>query len=190
MGLQVSTGVFSQVYWRGVGALPRDDCWVLADFMGVHAVAPHLGLPSIAAYRERANIAGWKPVYPDTAAIEGGALEHSRKAILALWPTMAATELYRGTWAGFLAKVKAGHCASVEVRSGSLPLALQFGYLLNHRVFVYWNGTTLKLMNPLAKPHSASVAITEAALAKAMAAFPSAEAACAIVFPTPAQLAP
>lgn len=188
MPLQVSTGVFNQAKWPGRGTGPLDDCWVLADFMGIHAVAPELALPTISRYRQAANIDGWKPVYPDTDVSEGGALEHSLKAIQVLWPTkMAATELYRGSWDRFIAKVKAGHPASCSVLSGSLPLALQFGFKLNHRVLVYWSGTTLRLLNPLAPPHSKPVAITLAALARAMADYAQAEPAGAIILPTFAQ---
>lgn len=189
---QVSAGVFSQRYWPGIGSGPLDDCWVLADFQALYGCDPRFTLPTIAAYRKAANIAQWKPVYPDTSASEGGALEHSEKALKALWPKGGALlQLYRGTWDGFLAAMKAGHGASVNVLSGALPASMQFGFLLNHRVYIYWSAglASLRIMNPLARPHSRPVSITQAALRTAMAAYPSAEPACALIFPTTTQLA-
>lgn len=181
MGLQISTGVFNQALWPGIGGGPRDDCWVLADYMGAHAVAPELGLPSIARYRELANIAGWKPVYPDTDATEGGALEHSLKAIRALWPDLDA-ELYRGTWEGFLARCPVGHCASVSVLAGRLPARLRYGFTGNHRILLVRTSSGPKVLDPLARAHSKAKAITLAELRAAMAAYPDAEAASAIIF--------
>lgn len=188
--MQFSIGVFNQKLWPGIGGGPLDDCWILSDFMALHAVDPAFNLPTIAAYRAAANIVGWKPVSPDTDAVEGGALEHSLKALKALWPKGGnLVELRRGDFAGFLAKVKAGHVGSAAVLSSALPASLQFGFLGRHRIVVYWNGTTLKILNPLARAYSRSVAITEAALRTAMAAYPDAEAASALLFPTMAQLA-
>jgi hypothetical protein len=190
--MQFSTGVFNQRLWPGVGTGPLDDCWVLADYMATHAVAPSYQLPTIEAYRKAANIEGWQPVYPDTSASEGGALEHSHKALKALFPKLGGlVVLRRGDWAGFLAAVKAGHCASASVLSSALPTRLQFGFLGRHRITVYWSTAlgSLRVLNPLAPAHSRPRSITVAELSKAMAAYPDAEPASALIFPTSAELA-
>jgi hypothetical protein len=173
MALQVSTGVLSQRYYPGVGPGPLDDCWALADLMALHAIAPEVSLPSVTTYRVRAGV-------PDTATgSEGGSLEDSLRALRASWHGSA--ELFRGTFAAFLARLKAGAVASASVLSGSLPSALRFGFLRNHRVMVFWSSTGLKVLNPLAPPHSRAKAISAAALQKAMADYVSTEPACALL---------
>lgn len=172
MSLQVSTGVLSQRYYPGVGTGPLDDCWALADLMALHAVAPTVALPTITAYRTRAGV-------PDTATgSEGGSLEDSVKGLRATW--RGSVELFRGEWAAFLARLKAGAVASASVLSASLPKALRFGFYLNHRVTVFWAGS-LKVLNPLAPPHSRALSISEAALQEAMADYVSTEPACAVL---------
>lgn len=70
MAPQVSTGVFSQRYWPGVGAGPLDDCGPLADLMALHAVAPAVLLPSVRTYRVRAGV-------PDTDTGSEGLAQRS-----------------------------------------------------------------------------------------------------------------
>lgn len=178
---QLSTGVFSQRYWPGVGAGPLDDCWLLGDLMAVHAADPTLRLVSAGTYRQAAYVPGIVPVVPDTATgSEGGALEHSVAAIANLWPSLEL-RLYRGSWAGFLALIDAGWIASASVLSGALPERLQFGFRRNHRVTVARTSAGLRLLNPLAPPHSKALAITADELRAAMAAYPSVEPACAVL---------
>lgn len=176
MSRQVSTGVFNQKLWPGVGAAPYDDCVILADFMAAHAVRPELTLPSIAAYRAAAGV-------PDTdGKSEGLSLDDSIEAIRIVWPDLDA-ERYLGTWAGFLERAKTTNAvASVSVLSGALPTTLRYGFLLNHRITVFWTGSAWRVLNPLAPAHSKAKAIIEAALKLAMEKYPTAEAAAAIIF--------
>ena len=174
MGLQVSTGVLSQAWYPGIGEGPLDDCGPLADFMALHAVAPTVPLPTVRTYRTRAGVAD-----TDTAS-EGLSLEDSEKAMRATWPA-GNVELFRGLWSTFLARLKAGWVASASVLSKSLPESLRFGFLRNHRITVFWNGSGLRVLNPLAPPHSRAKSITAAALQKAMADYVSTEPACALL---------
>jgi hypothetical protein len=160
---QFTTGVFNQKRWPRAG--DTDDCAVLADLMAVHGVAPWLRLPGVKKYRDAAN----RPDQPGPTPIN---VADSGRAIRTLYPKLGALiEVVQGvTFATFLVKLKAGHPASVSVSSGSLPPRLQFGFSADegHRVTVFWNGTEIRLANPLARAHSRSKPITEAELKKAI----------------------
>jgi hypothetical protein len=159
MPLQFSTGVFNQKRWPKAGDV--DDCWCLADLMAVHGVAPWLRLPNITEFRAAAE-------KPDVQGVpNGGTVDDSFKAIRKLWPDLQVELVAGGTFATVLAAIKGGRPVSLSVLSGSLPAALQFGFTGAHRVCVYWNATDLKVLNPLARPHSRSKVIEEAVLEKA-----------------------
>lgn len=175
MSAKVSAGAYSQRFWPGIGGGSLDDCVILADFRAAHAQHPELTLPSIATYRARAGV----PDFDDVS--NGLSLDDSMEAIAATWPGIAV-ERWLGSWEGFAAKVKAGAVASVSVLSSKLPTSLRYGFNLNHRITVYWNGSAWRILNPLAPPHSRPQTITESALRAAMAAYPTAEPACAVLF--------
>jgi len=175
-----SVGTFSQRHYRGVGGGPLDDCWAVSDLMALHGCAPHLALISVKHYREKAGV-------PDTnTGSEGGTLEASLKGITGQWPEIGAMcELYRGPWAGFEAKVKAGHAYSGSVLSASLPHPLGFtGPKSTHRIAGYWNGSAHKILNPLRAPFSVSEEIPAASLRKAFVDYPIAAEVAALIFPT------
>lgn len=152
--------VFNQKLWPQVG--DTDDCWAVSDLMAVHSVAPWLSLPGMIAYRD----ASGNP--DDPTARDGGTIAESARAIGALFPLLAIEVVNGWSWTNFISKLKANRPASLSLKSGLLPLHMQYGFTGYHRVMVVWNGTSLRVMNPLAKAHSKSVGITEAALKKAV----------------------
>lgn len=167
-------GVFSQAWWPGRGGGSLDDCGILADFMAAHIVGPDLPLPSMEEYRATMGV-------PDSdSAINGISLDDSIQGLRSHFPDLRV-EKYQGDFATFIARVYAGEVASASVLSGSLPAALQFGFKLNHRITIFWNGRALRVLNPLAPPHSRPKSITEAELRRAMAAYPYAEEANAVL---------
>lgn len=172
---QFSTGVFNQVRWPKAGDV--DDCWCLADMMAVHGVAPWLWLPTITDYRTAAN----KPDVP--GEMNGGTVSDSARAIGVLWPRLPIELLNGGAWPDLLAKLKSARPASLSVLSGALPANLQFGFAGAHRVTVWWDGATLRLMNPLARPHARSKPITDDALKVAVDRHPD-PGVHAVVMPT------
>jgi len=173
---QFTQGVFSQQLWRGVGDV--DDCAVLADITCAHACAPWSSLPSATAYRSAAG----NP--DDPSAADGLSQAQSVQAIRALWPKIGAkltVSAGTGTWAAYLAAVKSGRCASSSVFSAAI--ATKDGVAVRHRVSIYWNGSLLRIVNPLRKAHSIGEEITEATLKKAMDDYPDA-GLWYILFPT------
>lgn len=168
--------VFNQKLWPQVG--DYDDCWAVSDLMAVHSVAPWLSLPGMTAYRAAAGAPD------DPNASKGGTVSQSVQAIKTLYPRLAIEFCAGWSWTNFIAKVKDGHPASVSLKSGLLPLALQYGFTGNHRVMVVWNGTTLKVLNPLAKAHSKSVSISEADLQKAVLGYDVNKIVWAVLMPT------
>lgn len=172
---QFTSGVFNQRLWPKAGDV--DDCWCIADLMVVHGCAPWLRLPNVPKYRAAAG----KPDSPGKA--DPGGILDSARAIGALYKDLAIEVMESGLWEDFIAKVKAGHAASLSVLSGSLPPALQFGFAGPHRVAVFWNGTELRLANPLARAHSRSRAIAEEDLHKAVRDHPASHVNC-VLMPT------
>jgi hypothetical protein len=158
---QFTTGVFNQRRWPQAG--DTDDCWAIADLMAVHSVAPWLQLPAMSRYREAAE-------NPRAPGPTPGNIDHSTRAIQALYPRFGELiEVVREVaFSEFLPKLKAGHPASLSVLSASLPQRLQFGFTGNHRVAVFWNGTEIRLANPLARAHSRTKPISEDELHKAV----------------------
>lgn len=173
---QFTQGVFSQRYWRGVGDV--DDCAVLAAIACVHACAPWAALPSATAFRAAAG----NP--DDPSAPDGLGMDQVVKAIKALWPAIGAKLTISGgtgTWASFMAALKAGRCASASVYSAAM--ATRDGKPVRHSVSVYWNGSILRVVNPLRRPHSIGTEISEATLKAAMDAMPEA-GLWYVLFPT------
>jgi hypothetical protein len=168
-------GTISQRAWRGVGGGALDDCWACADAMCLNSVTPWDRLDGVGAYRKAAGV-------PDTASgSEGGSLDASLKGVKALHPKLGPMmELYRGSFAGFLAKVKAGHPASASVWSRALGYATEF----KHRIVIYWNGSTLKMLDPLWPAYREAQAVSEAFVKKALADYPGTAEANALLFPT------
>lgn len=172
---QFTQGVFSQKFWRGVGDI--DDCAVLAVLACIHGCAPWLTLPGVTAYRDAAG----NPDDPNSP--DGLTIGQSVQAITKLWPKIApllTASKGTGTWADFIASLKAGRCAVASVYSASM--ATSGGLPIRHSVSVYWNGS-LRLVNPLRAPHSLGTVITETALKKAMDDFPE-QGLFYILFPT------
>lgn len=168
-------GTISQRAWRGVGGGSLDDCWACADAMCLNSVTPWDRLDGVGAYRKAAGV-------PDTSTgAEGGSLDASLKAVKALHPALGPfMELYRGSFSGFLAKVKAGHPASASVWSRALGYSTDF----KHRVVFYWNGSTLKMLDPLWPAYREAQAVTEAFAKKALLDYPVTAEANALLFPT------
>lgn len=181
MNPSLSVGVLSQRYWPEIGLGPLDDCWVLADLMALHGVAPWSWLRDVAAYRKAAGV-------PDTATgSEGGSLEASLRAVRSLYPPIAAmTRLYRGSWAGFDQLVRQGRTFSGSVLSASLPADFRFGFSGRHRIAGGW-ADEYRVLNPLDTPHSKPRPIAPTALRKAFADYPDAAEVNALVFPTVAE---
>lgn len=171
---QFTQGVFSQKFWRGVGDI--DDCVVLADLQCVHAVTPWASLPSSPAYRTAAG----NPDDPVNA--DGMSLAQSMKALGSLFPGLAVEKIEGGAWAPFIAKVKGGRCASVGVYDATM--ATKNGAPVRHRVSVYWNGTILRVVNPIRGPHTIGTEISETELKRVMVAYPDPGDVYGIVFPT------
>lgn len=169
---QFTTGVLSQLLWPGIDPNPRDgdpdrdDCWVLADLMCVHSVAPWVGLPVASAYR---NAAG----NSDAVGVQGGTIDQSAKAIRTFWPEIGdkITVRHGGPWATFMSDLKSGRPASLSVLSGSLPVT--HGFSGTHRVAVYCDANgAIHIANPLAKAHTRPPIISEASLKKAVDDYP------------------
>lgn len=184
MTRQTSIGVLNQKLYPGVDPAGGpidvlDECVILADFMGIHAVRPEIYLPTIAQYRAAAGV-------PDVDGKSNGlSLDDSFEAITKLLPDVDV-ERYLGTWAGFLTKAKTtAAVASVSVLGSALPSRLRHTNL-NHRILAYWTGSAWHVLDPLAAPYSRARSITEAELKAAMAAYPTAEAAAAIILRVPA----
>lgn len=177
MDPQVTVGVFAQASWPGAGDI--DDCWVVSDLQGVHAVAPWLPLVTVPKYRE---VAG----NPDQPGRTGGTIAQSRLALKTLYPTLAIEAFLPSaelTWATFAAKIQGGRVASVNLVSDALPLALRHGGTGGHRCLVFPTASGWRIMNPLARAHSRPEEITEAALRAAIAAY--GPGIRCIVFPDP-----
>ena len=147
MNPQHTVGAFSQHYWPGVGDI--DDCWVVASLQAVAAVAPWSYLHTVPTFRAKAG-------NPDEAGVQdGGTIAQSAKAIRALYPELDI-EVSTGnlTWSQFLSRVKAGHPAMVFLMSSGLLDKYEYGYKGEHAVAVAWDGASLRIANPLARPHS------------------------------------
>lgn len=174
--LQTTVGVLNQARWPGAGDV--DDCWCLADFQALLAVAPWIVLPGIPAYRAAAG-------NPDLPGPTGGTIAHSRRAIRALFPELdiEATD-GEMAWPALLELVRAGRPASLAVVSGALPPRLQFGFAGKHRVMVWSNGAELRVLNPLAPAHSRGLVIEPAALRNAVEAWGA--GVRAVIMPTAA----
>lgn len=169
-----SIGAISQKAWRGVGAGQLDDCWLCADAQCVHGCAPWLGLFGAKSYREAAGV-------PDTATgAEGGSLDDGLKAIGTLYPSIAPlVQLYRGSWAGFEAAIREGHCASVSVWSATLT-----GTAIRHRIAVRAKDGQLEYINPLWAPYTVAKLVSVATLKKWTGDYPGTPEVNALVFPT------
>lgn len=172
--------VLNQAIYPGVGKGPLDDCWVLADLMGVHACAPWSWLVNVKDYRGVAGV-------PDTdTGSEGGGIAASAKGIRGLYPKLVIEVSDASlTWNEYVARIIAGHPASLHILSGKLPLALQHGYTGTHRVFHHFLAGMHYIGNPLAKAYSGCAGITEAEI-KAAALGDTAKVR-ALIFPTPAE---
>jgi hypothetical protein len=173
---QFTTGIFNQKAWPKAGDV--DDCWVIADLMAIHGVAPWLRLPNVTVYRAAAG-------NPDKPGPTPGSVDQSAKAIRALYPKFGETiRVLKGLpFNEFIPMLKAGHPASIGVLSGKLPQDLQFGYAGPHRVAVFWNGSEIRLANPLARAHSRSRPVPEDVFHAAVKAHPLA-AVHAVVMPS------
>jgi hypothetical protein len=178
MDPQVSVGAFHQASWPGAGDV--DDCWAIADLQAIHAVAPWLRLVTVPAYREAAG-------NPDLPGPTGGSIADSRRAIRILYPGLGADYMDQDPvvpFAALLARLKAGAVASVSVMNGKLPPSLRFGtYAGGHRVAVFYDNPTLRVLNPLAPAHQRAKPITPDQLKAACLAF--APGIRAVVFPDP-----
>ena len=174
---QFTTGVFNQKRWPRAG--DTDDCWVLADLMAIHSVAPWLRLPDVTKYRAAAGV-------PDLPGPTPGNVTDSFKAIKKLYPRLGALVGLRvgSSFANVLEDIQAGHPASISLLSGSLPKRLQFGFVGNHRVAVFWTGTELRLANPLARAHSRTKPISNDELHKAVKDHPDLAATHCVLMPT------
>lgn len=175
----LSSGVFSQRYWPEVGDV--DDCWAMADIMGIHAVAPWVALPAMTAYRAAAD-------NPDRIGATGGSIAQSAKAIRALWPELGVNiKVSEGTWSWdtFKQKMTPDRVASVSVLSSYLPPSYQYNFGGQHRVALFKGDAGWRIANPLAPPHSRWRDISEADIKKAIDAYPG-QVWC-VVMPTVAQ---
>jgi hypothetical protein len=172
----LSSGVFSQKYWPGVGDV--DDCWAMAALLAVHAVAPWVSLPKMTDYRAAAG-------NPDKPGPTGGSLAHSAKAIRTLWPELGRLikVIDNAPSDAFNDAKKLDRVASVSVLSGALPPSLIFNFYLNHRITVFRGNSGWLAANPLAPPHSRWKPITKAALKLAMEKYPT-SGVNAIVMPS------
>jgi hypothetical protein len=173
---QFTTGVFNQKRWPRAG--DPDECWMLADLMALHSVAPWLRLPSAKRYRAAAG-------NPDEEGPTPGTVRQSRIALETLYPTFrdVINVMKDEPFSEFLPELKSGRPASISVLSGALPGHLQFGFTGNHRVTVFWTGEKIRLANPLARAHSRSKVITEDELHTAVAAHPFPRVWC-VLMPT------
>lgn len=179
MNPHLSSGVFSQVWWPGNGGRPYDDCWVLADLMAIHAVAPWVSLPSVGGYRAAAGNPD-EPNVPD-----GGTLRQSARAMRALWPALGRLiTVHEGsTWERFRDQMTTDRVASVSLLSGALPPGYRYGFDGTHRVTIARVDSGWLFANPLAGPHSRYRSISGADLREAMTKYPAA-GMWAIVMPS------
>lgn len=177
MNPHLSSGIFSQVHWPGVGS-DRDECWALSDMMAVHAVAPWVSLPTAGVYRAAAG-------NPDDPGQDGGTLYQSAKAIRTLWPDLGKLIVVcEGvSWATFKSRMTKDKVASLSVLSGALPPSHTYGFYGNHRVAVALVDSGWKIANPLAPPHARWRDISESALRNAVEKYPAA-GTWAIVMPS------
>lgn len=180
MNPHLSSGVFYQKSWPGWGG-DADDCWVLADLMAVHAVAPWVSLPAVNEYRKDAG-------NPDDPGQDGGTIDQSYRGMYANWPKIArlAKVLKGASWETFNAAMTKDRVASVSVLSASLPPALKYGFNGNHRVTFAKVDSGWYIANPLAPPHSRYRKITAAWVKKSVLDYPV-PGVYAIVMPTVAQ---
>jgi hypothetical protein len=168
--------IYSQKFWPGAGDV--DDCWVLAAYMAIHAVAPWLDLPGVKRFRELAG-------KPDLPGPSPGTVADAHKAIRALYPSLGAKVTTSMTWPAFVDQVKSGHPASLTLKSGALPAGLRYGFAGVHQVAVEFEGDGWLVANPLALPHHRGDPIGQAALRAAVQAH-SGDKVHAILMPTEA----
>jgi hypothetical protein len=169
--------VYAQRYWPGAGDV--DDCWVLAAFMALHAVAPWLALPGVGRFRELAG-------KPDLPGPSGAVVDDAAKAIRALYPRLAIETSSTFSWPSFTNAVKSGRPASLTLRSGALPAALRYGFDGIHQVTVEWADDEWVLANPLDQPHSRGDAIAQKDLRAAVEGYRG-DKVSAILMPTAAE---
>jgi hypothetical protein len=162
----LSSGVFYQKAWPGWGG-DADDCWVLADLMAIHAVAPWVSLPNVAEYRKAAG-------NPDDPGQDGGTIDQSVKAIKANWPEIGKLiTVHKGaSWDKFNASMTKDRVASVSVLSASLPPEVKYGFNGTHRVTYAKVDSGWYIANPLAPPHSRYRKITAAWVKKSVLDYP------------------
>jgi hypothetical protein len=150
--------VFNQARFPQAGDV--DDCWVVATIWAAKSVAPAIAVPDAKRFREAARD-------PDDGVRDGGNNDEMALAVRTLWPHIPLIDFRSARWDRFMGFVREGHVASIAVLSSSLPASLQFGFPGAHQVGVAWDGSNLRLMNPLAREGSAPAVIAEAAMRKA-----------------------
>jgi hypothetical protein len=157
--------VFSQKSWPGIGDV--DDCWVLASLQAVHTVAPWLKLPGVKVFRDKAGV-------PDTPGqLDVGDEVDMKRGLDALYPTLGVRLVDGMPFQDFVELVRSGRPAAVVIKAGDFPASLQFGYEGIHAVTVAFDDETgnLLIADPLAKPHSKPVPISQPALRTAIEGF-------------------
>lgn len=172
----ITAGVFNQRLWPRVG--DTDECWVCAALMAVHAAAPWLSLPTAKTFRSAAG----NPDEP--GVIDGGTIPQIVRAIRALYPNLDIKSV-RGdlTFTPFINQVKSGRPAVVFVLSSGLQDRYEFGWGGQHAVAVAWDGTNLRIANPLANAHSRWRVISADELQKAISGYPG-SGVQAVLMPT------
>lgn len=170
-------GVISQRDYPGAGDI--DDCWVVATVWAAVASRPAIHRPTVPEFRKAAGI-------PDVQGKpNGGDIDAVAKGARGVWD-ISVTVYKASGWAAFLGDLKKGMPASIALDSGDLPPAHQYGFKGKHQCGGIWDGTTLRLANPLAKAGSRPKPITGAQLLKACRGLVSSGKIHAVLFPAPA----
>lgn len=153
----------SQITYFGVGDI--DECAIIASFWAARQAGFTGRLPTISEFR---RVAG-RPDRPGSTGMHNSQIW---KGVLGTGLGVGATQLKSGTtWSSFLQQMRIGAAASVSIVSGALPTGYRYGYQGRHQVGLVWENGQWYIADPLAPDGSGPIAISEAALKKAIFAY-------------------
>jgi hypothetical protein len=170
--------VMNQALFPGAGDV--DDCWVVATIWAAKVADPNIDVPDIPTFRAAAQS-------PNADGVaNGGNNDRIVKGVTKLWPHLGVIDFRLNDWDKLMRHVEAGRPVSLGLLAGKLATGHRFGFNGAHQVGVLWDGTRIRVMNPLAVRGSQPHAISETELRPAALALDTSHFR-AVVFPAPTQ---
>lgn len=154
-----------------------DDCAAVATIYAMHMYDHGRPLPTIPEFRAAAGA-------PDKPGPTGMTISQVLRAANKLWPDITVNGGAFANWDTFNGFMSKGlRPASAQIRSGSLPPALQYGFKGLHQVCVFKVGSDWFVSNPLQKNGAPPDHIGAASLRQALYDFAHDGKVYAALFP-------